>query len=203
MADLEVQPGWPAARQLDRDEFASGGPDGNLNEHAKVFLARTEFLKEKIDNISLNYNKILYVGDNEIHKKIGSALAELSTNKPTHIFNDDSEYRANIVIRSGYIVQEQININGIDFSFVTITSEDDEVLVDQAALVKKVGRWYSFIRVKNGAIPNIATLFNMNRQGVLNERVGLYMINSRGFVNENCGIKNAGDRNCISLNARC
>ena len=47
MANLEAQPGWPAARQLDRDEFASGGPDGNLNEHAKVFLARTEYLKQQ------------------------------------------------------------------------------------------------------------------------------------------------------------
>ena len=47
MANLEVQPGWPAARQLDRDEFASGGPDGNLNEHAKVFLARTEYLQQQ------------------------------------------------------------------------------------------------------------------------------------------------------------
>lgn len=46
MADLETQPGWPAARQLGRDEFASGGPNGNLNEHAKVFLARTEYLKK-------------------------------------------------------------------------------------------------------------------------------------------------------------
>lgn len=47
MADLEAQPGWPAARQLGRDEFASGGPNGNLNEHAKVFLARTEYLQQQ------------------------------------------------------------------------------------------------------------------------------------------------------------
>lgn len=47
MADLEVQPGWPVARQLERNEFASGGPNGNLNEHAKVFLARTEYLKQQ------------------------------------------------------------------------------------------------------------------------------------------------------------
>ena len=52
MANLEVQPGWPAARQLDRDEFASGGPNGNLNEHAKVFLARTEYLQQQKANKS-------------------------------------------------------------------------------------------------------------------------------------------------------
>jgi len=52
MPNLEVQPGWPAARQLDRDEFASGGPDGNLNEHAKVFLARTEYLQQQKANKS-------------------------------------------------------------------------------------------------------------------------------------------------------
>ena len=52
MANLEVQPGWPAARQLDREEFASGGPNGNLNEHAKVFLARTEYLQQQKANKS-------------------------------------------------------------------------------------------------------------------------------------------------------
>ncbi|AYA02334.1 SGNH/GDSL hydrolase family protein [Acinetobacter sp. WCHAc010034] len=52
MPNLEVQPGWPAARQLDRNEFASGGPDGNLNEHAKVFLARTEYLQQQKANKS-------------------------------------------------------------------------------------------------------------------------------------------------------
>lgn len=52
MPNLEVQPGWPAARQLDRDEFASGGPNGNLNEHAKVFLARTEYLQQQKANKS-------------------------------------------------------------------------------------------------------------------------------------------------------
>ena len=34
------------------DEFASGGPDGNLNEHAKVFLARTEYLQQQKANKS-------------------------------------------------------------------------------------------------------------------------------------------------------
>ena len=52
MPNLEVQPGWPAARQLDKDEFASGGPNGNLNEHAKVFLARTEYLQQQKANKS-------------------------------------------------------------------------------------------------------------------------------------------------------
>ncbi len=47
MSNLDVQPGWPAVRQLETHELARGGVNGNLNEQAKALLARTEFLKNQ------------------------------------------------------------------------------------------------------------------------------------------------------------
>lgn len=47
MANIEAQPGWADVRQLETNEFGRGGPNGNLNEHAKALVARTEYLKQQ------------------------------------------------------------------------------------------------------------------------------------------------------------
>lgn len=77
MPNLEVEPGWPAVRQLDRDEFASGGPNGNLNEHAKVFLARTEYLQQQKANKSEIVQGVFEFGT---YAEFNSAKATLPLN---------------------------------------------------------------------------------------------------------------------------
>ena len=47
MANLTATPDWTPVRQLDRDEFASGGPNGNMNEQAKALLNRIEYLNQQ------------------------------------------------------------------------------------------------------------------------------------------------------------
>lgn len=52
MANLEVEPGWPGVRQLENEELAWGGANGNMNEQAKALTARTEFLYQEKANKS-------------------------------------------------------------------------------------------------------------------------------------------------------
>lgn len=47
MANLEAQAAWESVRQLETDELALGGLNGNMNEQARSLLARTEYLNEK------------------------------------------------------------------------------------------------------------------------------------------------------------
>ena len=45
MTDILPPAGWPSVRQLETNEFASGGANGNMNEQAKSLAARSELLK--------------------------------------------------------------------------------------------------------------------------------------------------------------
>ncbi len=47
MVDLTATPEWKAVRQLEVNELARGGADGNLNEHGKALVARTEYLNQQ------------------------------------------------------------------------------------------------------------------------------------------------------------
>lgn len=167
-------------------------------------LSQAQF-NAKLKLANIDYDKVVTVGTTGANfTTINAALTELSKYKPIYLPSTQfSNFKAKILIKSGFVVTEQINIIGIDFSWIDIASEDAEVVVNRAALTQKVGRWYSFIRCKNGAIPTIKTLFTMNTTGTATERVHLYMINAKGFIESKMpesptvlgGFKNAGDRN--------
>lgn len=46
MTDILPPAGWPNVRQLETNEFATGGANGNMNEQAKSLVARSELLKQ-------------------------------------------------------------------------------------------------------------------------------------------------------------
>lgn len=48
MTNLTSEASWADVRQIDEGEYATGGPDGNMNEQAKALLARTEFLNQRV-----------------------------------------------------------------------------------------------------------------------------------------------------------
>lgn len=50
MANLTATPDWTPVRQLEPNELATGGPNGNMNDQAKALLNRTEYLnQQKVD----------------------------------------------------------------------------------------------------------------------------------------------------------
>jgi len=46
MTDINPTPSWANVRQLETNEFATGGANGNMNEQAKSLAARSELLKQ-------------------------------------------------------------------------------------------------------------------------------------------------------------
>lgn len=71
MTDILPPAGWPNVRQLETNEFASGGANGNMNEQAKSLAARSELLKRytalpyesKTGGYALNERVQLATGD--------------------------------------------------------------------------------------------------------------------------------------------
>ena len=71
MTDILPPAGWPNVRQLETNEFATGGSNGNMNEQAKSLAARSELLKQyaalpyesKTDGYALNERVQLATGD--------------------------------------------------------------------------------------------------------------------------------------------
>lgn len=53
MTNIVASPAWKDVRVLERDEFALGGVDGNMNEQATSLVARTELLMDSKADISL------------------------------------------------------------------------------------------------------------------------------------------------------
>ena len=159
-------------------------------------LTQTQ-INAQLKALNIDYDKTVTVGaSGSDFTTINAALTELSRYKKVYIAdNSFSNTRAKILLKSGFVAAEQININGQDFGWIDIVSEDAEVVISRQALTQKVGRWYPFLRVKNGVMPSIKTLFNMDKTGTATERVALYMIQGVGFIEENCGFKNSGERN--------
>ena len=71
MTDILPPAGWSNVRQLETNEFASGGANGNMNEQAKSLAARSELLKRyaalpygsKAGGYALNERVQLATGD--------------------------------------------------------------------------------------------------------------------------------------------
>jgi hypothetical protein len=71
MTDILPPAGWPNVRQLETNEFANGGANGNMNEQAKSLAARSELLKQyaalpyesKMGGYALNERVQLATGD--------------------------------------------------------------------------------------------------------------------------------------------
>ena len=55
MVDIVENPEWKSVRILERNEVALGGYGGNMNEQATSLVARSEFLKQKLDLIIPTY----------------------------------------------------------------------------------------------------------------------------------------------------
>lgn len=168
--------GWTASLVID----ASGKNQQQINDDIK--------------SKDIDYDKIVTVGSSGDYLSINEAIAHLSSFKPIYV-QGDHELRAKILILSGHIVNEQININGIQLNWIDLSSEDAEVQVLRSGLTEKDDRWYSFIRCKNGSIPNIDVLFSISGAVANDESTGLYMNHSNGFINPYKGFKNAGSRN--------
>lgn len=123
---------------------------------------------------------------------IGEAISFLTKFRPA--YKKDGAL-ATINLLSGFVASEQLNFVGIDLSWIKVTADDAEVVIDRSSLSEKIGRWYPFIRCQEGKTPQIHALFSMDASGAASERTGLYLIAAECFCEVGAGFKNSGERN--------
>lgn len=141
------------------------------------------------------------VGLNGDYQTINAALVDLSHKRLVYI--DPSEYDSNTVqalvkirLLTGFVMSEQVLVQGVDLSWIEIVSDNTEVTIDRASLtIDLSGRFPAFGARNNGTLPIINTLFNMNTNGDAALRDGVFVTNqSKVHVLSGKGVKNAGER---------
>jgi len=141
------------------------------------------------------------VGSGGDYSNINEALAYLSKYYPLYKSNGIT---AEIVLLAGFVMEEQVLVQGVDLGWVTISGQDAETVIDRASLtVISVGLYPAFSGVNNATIPIIGQLFSMNAEGTETGRDGISLYrNSKAMVLSGCGIKTAGRRG-INLDLNC
>src|SRR5690554_165190 len=149
----------------------------------------------------LEADTVVTVGSNGDFGTISMALTMFTRTFPYYVQNG---LKAEIRLLSGFVMEEQVLIKGLDMGWITITSEDAEVMVNRSALTTPfTGNVYPlFGAEENAVLPVIDVLFNMDNSGTASGRHGFVIRdNSRAHFKEGAGCKNAGDRGLHVLNA--
>lgn len=115
-------------------------------------------------------------------------------------------------IVSGTSIAEQLVFDGIDLSWIAITSDDATVPVERSALTavqdvepndESAGASYPFLFGRNGArLPRISCLFDMDTRGPASGRDGILLLTGASVVvDPGCGIDNAGGQGLYGYGA--
>ncbi|MEX2410224.1 MAG: right-handed parallel beta-helix repeat-containing protein, partial [Candidatus Paceibacterota bacterium] len=140
--------------------------------------------------ISRNADITVTVGSSGDYSSINDALEYLTeTYNPTFI---NEGFTAEIELMSGFEMQEQILVKGLDLSWITITSIDDEVSVDRSSLDTLFLDNYPVFGVDNGSLPVVDVLFSMDSSGDGSGRSGFKGNNCNITILDGGGMENAG-----------
>lgn len=104
-----------------------------------------------------------------------------------------------IMLKTGFVVEEQLVVIDLDMGRLTIAAEDAEVVIRRSALSQTVDSIYypAFAALgANAVLPVINALFSMDTSGAdPTYRNGVFLSDgARGHVMPNAGVKNAGGR---------
>lgn len=142
MTDILPIAGWPNVRQLETNEFATGGSNGNMNEQAKSLAARSELLKQyaalpyesKTGGYALNERVQLATGD-IVRSTIASNVKNPNENmtgwevpslKPTDNLSDvpnKAAARSNLSVYSQAQVDNAISNATIPYATETVAGK--------------------------------------------------------------------------------
>ena len=142
----------------------------------------------------LTGNITVTVGSGGDFPTINAALENIvALYYPKYIANGNCP-RVTIHLLSGFVMSEQVLVESLDLSWITITGVDAETVINRSALTTYWGESYPAFGVMNGGfLPIIRQLFNMDTSGTALNRHGILAYsNSRAIVLDGCGVKNAG-----------
>jgi len=172
------------------------GPASAVDGNLAVFDGATgKIIKDA--GIALNpltSSVTLKVGSGEQFPTINAAL-EYAVKKYYPIFlSGGTKPRVTIQLQAGFVMAEQVLVESLDLSWITITGVDAETVINRSALTTYWGIGYPAFGAKNGGfLPIIGQLFNMDTSGTAYDRHGISAYsNSRAIVLDGCGVKNAG-----------
>ena len=144
----------------------------------------------------LTGNMTVTVGDGGDFPTINAALENIvALYYPKYISGRNCP-RVTIHLLPCFVMSEQVFVESLDLSWITIEGEDVETVINRAALsipyVTGEGR-PAFAAINGGFLPIIGQLFNMDTSSVGAGRSGIVVYNnSRAIILPDCGIKNAG-----------
>ena len=125
---------------------------------------------------------------------INGALEFLSK---SYITYKNTGVKVKIQLLSGFIMKEQVIVDGVDLGWIEISGVDTETIVDRASLTitKLIGGSTHrpvFLAKNNATLPIINQLFNMNTSGEDNWQTGIVVVGlSKAIIEKEKGIKNA------------
>ena len=127
---------------------------------------------------------------------INEALTWASRKGSSH-FNG----RITLHLVAGFEMSEQVLVDGLDLSWITITGADSETTIVRSALSTNVNTGFpAFFADNGGVLPVIGQLFNMNNTGSGANRHGVFVRNKSGSITlPGCGVKNAGEHAFYAL----
>lgn len=166
MTDILPPAGWPNVRQLETNEFATGGANGNMNEQAKSLAARSELLKKyaalpyesKTGGYALNERVQLATGDivrstipSNVNNPNENMTGWVKTNSTSQIFDESG------------LSQQEIN-NGLesiaDLATITTSQNGSRVYVKSYYSGQGVGGGTFIYDSAQAAINNGISIFN-------------------------------------------
>lgn len=140
------------------------------------------------ERTSIDKNITVTVGSSCDFATINEALTELSKFYP--LYKKDG-YTAEIKLKAGFVMEEQVYVDGIDLGWITITGEDNQTTIRRSSLniLSFYGDYYAAFGATNGTLPRLQQTFNIDNSGSGSHICGVHLYNN-GNVVLNGGIKN-------------
>ena len=143
----------------------------------------------RLGDTSLRENVKVTVGAGGDFPTINAAVLHLSR------FTPDLGVTAEVELQSGFVMAEQLFVEGLDLGWITITGVDAETVINEPSLTRAlVYDDKPAFGVINGTLPTIGQLFIFSSKGSVGDlRHGVFAYSvGRATVLQGCGVKNAG-----------
>lgn len=139
---------------------------------------------------SLQASVKVTVGASGDFQSINAAVLHLSR------FIPDLGVTAEVELLSGFVMSEQLFVEGLDLGWITITGVDAETIINEPSLMRTLqGYFRPAFCIINGALPTIGQLFRFSSKGSPDDaRCGVMAFNlGRSSILPGCGVIDAGN----------
>ena len=163
--------------------------DNTSDADKPISTATAAALATKADKAFLRENLKVTVGAGGDFPTINAAVLYLSR------FTPDLGVTAEVELVSGFVMKEQLFVEGLNLGWITITGVDAETVINEPSLTRVLVEYDKpAFGVINGTLPTIGQLFRFSRKGNENDsRHGVAAYSAgRANILQGCGVKNTG-----------